>query len=204
MVGKARDSEFPTSASLLLRVRNPQDSDAWQMFEGIYRPLVLRYCRRRGLQEADAADVAQEVFARVAGAIRGFDYAPERGRFRSWLGTITIHQIHTFQARAGRSPTSGADPAGPAGPADPDPDWMTEFTEHVLAVASERIRGEFEPETWNVFEAVWVRQERPADIARRLGIAVHAVYVSKSRVLKRLEAEVLHLAEDMPLAQHAV
>ena len=197
----ARETDVATSASLLLRVRNPRDSEAWRTFEGIYRPLVLRYCVRRGLQEADAADVAQEVLARVANAIRGFDYSPERGRFRAWLGTITIHQVQTLQSRAGRRPLTGADPAGPAVLSDPDPVWMAEFTEHILAVACERIRGEFEPETWAAFDAVWLRKEKPAEIAQRLGIALHAIYVNKSRVLKRLEAEVLHLAEDMPLAE---
>ena len=64
----------------------------------------------------------------------------------------------------------------------------------------DRIRSEFEPETWNAFESTWVLKESPARVASRLGTAIHAVYVNKSRVLKRLEAEVLKLAEDLPLA----
>jgi RNA polymerase sigma factor (sigma-70 family) len=196
-MGMNPDSD--TSASLLLRVRDPADSSAWAAFESLYGPLVRRSCRRRGLQEADAADVSQEVLVRVAKSIRGFDYAPERGKFRSWLGTITANEVRTFQTRSSRVP-SAANDSDPAEPCEADPAWNAEFTEHVLAAACERIRGEFEAATWAAFEAVWMRSEPSVEVARRLGIAVHAVYVNKSRVLKRLEAEVMHLAEDIPIA----
>jgi RNA polymerase sigma-70 factor (ECF subfamily) len=150
------------------------------------------------LQYADAADVSQLVLSKVSEAIRGFDYAPERGRFRGWLGTITANEVKTFQARQGR--------LGPvleeadSTPHDPDPLWNAEFIDHVLAVALDRIRAEFTSTTWAAFEAAWVRQEAPSDIAANLGIAIHAVYVNKSRVLHRLEKEVLLLAEDFPFS----
>ena len=86
-------------------------------------------------------------------------------------------------------------------PPEPDPHWNQDFTNHILAVAMDRIRGEFEPETWNAFEAAWVRQEPPSQIAARLGTAIHTIYVNKSRVLKRGQelgltfAPVLHAAK---------
>ena len=189
-----------TSASLVFRVRDAADVDAWRTFEGVYGPLVRRYCRRRGLQDADAADVSQEVLVRVARAIRGFEYQPGRGRFRSWLGTITANEVRTFLARTGRNPLPGDRAADPADQT-PDPVWLAEFVDHVLAVALDRVRGEFEPGTWAAFEATWLRHEPPADAAGRLGVPVHTVYVNKSRVLKRLEAEVLHLSDDLPAAE---
>lgn len=194
----AERMEQNTSASLLLRIRNAQDVDAWQMFVSIYQPLVERYAIRRGLQYADAADVSQLVLSKVSQAIRGFDYSPERGRFRGWLGTITANEVKTFQARQGRQ--------GPvvdeahSTPHEPDPLWNAEFIDHVLAVALDRIRPEFTPATWAAFEAAWVRQEAPGAIATNLGIALHTVYVNKSRVLQRLEKEVLILAEDFPFS----
>lgn len=190
------DHDPTTSASLLLRLRDAGDDTAWRTFEVVYGPLVRGYCVRRGLQPDDAADVSQEVLARVARAIRGFDYAPERGRFRGWLGTITANELRTFVARRAGAPA----PADLADPADPDPGWSDAFTDHILAVAMDRVRGEFEANTWAAFEATWVRREPPADVARRLGTTVRAVYVNKSRVLQRLEKEVLHLADDLPLA----
>jgi RNA polymerase sigma factor (sigma-70 family) len=187
--------EADTSASLLLRIRDPQDHEAWTTFVNVYSPLVRRYCARKGLQPADAADVAQEVLSRVAKSIPAFDYDPHRGRFRAWFGTLVAHQIATHLAKRGQSPVPAPLTADVAAP---DPQWDHEFTEHLLAVSMDRIRGEFEPATWEAFAATWVRQEPPADVAAKLGIAIHAVYVNKSRVLNRLQTEILLLAADLP------
>ena len=96
---QGHDPDVSTSASLLLRVRDPAKREAWGTFELLYGPLIRRSCRRRGLQEADAADVSQEVMTRVAKSIRGFDYVPERGKFRTWFGTITTNEVRSFQTQ---------------------------------------------------------------------------------------------------------
>ena len=190
--------EADTSASLLLRIRDPQDHEAWTTFVNVYSPLVRRYCSRKGLQPADAADVAQEVLSRVAKSIPAFDYDPTRGRFRAWFGTLVAHQIATHLAKGGQSPVPAPLGANVPDATTADPQWNHEFTEHLLAVSMDRVRGEFEAATWEAFAATWVRQEPPADVAAKLGIAIHAVYVNKSRVLNRLQAEILLLAADLP------
>jgi RNA polymerase sigma factor (sigma-70 family) len=184
-----------TSASLLLRIRDPQDGEAWSTFVTVYSPLVQRYCVRKGLQSADAADIMQNVMNRVTKSIKTFEYDPERGRFRSWLGTLTAREIATHLRRDARQPDPSMAIEDTIGT---DALWNEEFTDHVLAVAMDRVRGEFESTTWSAFEATWLRQESPLAVAARLGIAVHAVYVNKSRVLKRLEAEIRLLADDFP------
>ncbi len=78
-------STMETKPSLLVRVRDPLDAEAWQTFVALYAPLVYRFLRRRSLQDADAADLTQEVMGEVSRAIRSFEYHPERGRFRDWL-----------------------------------------------------------------------------------------------------------------------
>lgn len=83
-------SQPPTTrASLILRLRHPDDAAAWEEFVAIYQPLIFRLAKSRGLQDADAFDVAQEVLARVAGAINRWDPDPDRGSFRGWIGRIT-------------------------------------------------------------------------------------------------------------------
>ena len=103
------ERETDTSASLLVRIRDAADTDAWFTFQIIYAPLVRRYCQRKGLQEADAADVSQEVMLRVTHAIRSFDYNREHGRFRSWLGVLTTREIANQRARSGRLPSAPKD-----------------------------------------------------------------------------------------------
>lgn len=89
-------SRLHTRPSLLLRIlriRDSADAEAWRQFADLYARVICGYCRRRGLQDADAADVTQEVLAQAARSIRSFEYSPERGRFRGWLGTVTHSKI---------------------------------------------------------------------------------------------------------------
>jgi RNA polymerase sigma-70 factor (ECF subfamily) len=190
-----------------LRIRDSADAEAWRQFADLYARVIYGYCRRRGLQDADAADVTQEVLAQVARSIRTFEYSPERGRFRGWLGTVTHSKIERFRRKAslvGRGATS--DPASRAAvtpideteSAGTDPEWIDEFNAEVLHAALERIRPEFEPQTWRAFELTWIENRSPQDAAREIGCRVHAIYVTKSRVLGRLREEVAAIAEDLP------
>ncbi len=91
-----------TSESLLIRLRDAQDTLAWELFVELYTPLVYRYCRRRGLQDSDAQDVTQDVLVRFSRAVRSFQYDPSKGHFRSWLGTMTHHIISLQQTKNAR------------------------------------------------------------------------------------------------------
>lgn len=194
-------SNPPTRPSLLLRIRDARDAAAWEEFVQVYGPMLYRYCRRRGCQEADAADVAQEVLARVTRAIGSFEYRPEQGRFRDWLGTLTRNEVirfHEKRQRAGCAIGGEQPRAIDERTHDGDALWLDEFHARLLEAALERIRAHFEPQTWEAFESVWLRDEPATDVAKRVGIAVEKVYVAKSRVLKRLRDEVLRLGEDLP------
>src|SRR2546421_5874988 len=97
-----------TRPSLLIRIRDAGDREAWQQFVALYAPLIYGLARHRGLQDADAADVTQEVLRAVANAAPGFDFDPERGSFRGWLYTVTCHKIHDFRdSRMNRERGSG-------------------------------------------------------------------------------------------------
>jgi RNA polymerase sigma-70 factor (ECF subfamily) len=194
-------SSLDTRPSLLLRLRDARDADAWETFVDTYGPLVYGYCRRKALQEADAADVTQEVLGEVARCIPAFRYDPERGRFRAWLGTLTRRRLARFlDSRQRRGPGSASahgltDVAGP----EDDPEWTTAFHQAVLQAALQRVRSHFEPTTWSAFERTWLEDRPPAEVAAELGIPLETVYVAKSRVLKALREKILELSEDLPL-----
>ena len=98
------DNEPTTQASLLLRLRDQQDDAAWTRFVDVYGPLVFRYAQRRGFQDADAADLTQDVLQSVARAMRSFQYDQTRGSFRGWLFTATRRAWQ----RACESPATGS------------------------------------------------------------------------------------------------
>lgn len=196
-----RDSSAShTRPSLLIRVRDAADHEAWRAFVDTYTPLVYGYCRRSGLQDADAADVTQEVLAQVSRSIRNFEYRPERGKFRGWLGTATRNAIGRFWKRRDR-PDRGAGGSGPgevlANVPAPAEDWNGQFNGHLCRTALERIRSEFDDETWRVFEAVWLQDRKPGDVALELRRKPQWVYKAKFRVLERLKAEVAYLVQDL-------
>jgi RNA polymerase sigma-70 factor (ECF subfamily) len=189
--------------SLLFRLRDPRDADAWRIFVETYTPLVYAYCRRRGLQASDVADVTQDVMAQVLRSISDFSYAPERGRFRDWLGAVTRTKLLRFLSRNGRA-AKGGDAANYElfrEVEDPDSDtlWNEGFQARVLEVAMQRSRPDFEETTWRIFERAWIQGQPAPQVARELGVPTESVYVAKSRVLKRLREEVVALAEDCPL-----
>lgn len=192
------DAELATRASLLQRLRDAGDTASWQTFATTYAPLVYGYYRKHSVQDADAADLTQEVLARVARAMRTFEYQPQRGRFRDWLGTVTRHQLATFLARRRPAPADAAVELDALAAPTADTEWDASFHAHVLRVALEGIRPLFEPATWEAFTHVW-QHDRPArDVARELDLPIDKVYAAKARVLKRLREEVLMLAEDLP------
>src|SRR5215470_12010956 len=77
-----------TRNSLLGRLTDRADQAAWHEFAQIYMPVVYRLALRKGLQHADAEDLAQQVLAAVSKAIDRWETDPGRAKFRTWLHRI--------------------------------------------------------------------------------------------------------------------
>jgi RNA polymerase sigma factor (sigma-70 family) len=184
-----------TRPSLLFRVRDASDEGAWRQFVEIYTPLIYGYCRSRGLQESDAADVAQETMRAVAKAIGKFEYNPQRGKFRNWLLTIVQSRLHNFLAQRQRQPdlagatTLQLEIDRDSRPADQSA-WEADYYRTIFNWAAGRIRGEFQESTWQAFWRTTIEERDGKEVAESLGLSVGAVYVAKSRVIARLKQEI--------------
>ena len=190
--------EPKTRLSLLLRLRDPRDAAAWDNFVELYAPLVYRQARRAGFQDADAADVTQDVFRAVAANISHFEYDSRRGEFRGWLYRITQNKIRDAAARR-YTPGSGDTAMHDLLKEQPDDnsaaDWENDFRASLLAWAYEQVRTRCEPSTWQAFWLTAVEGVSGETAAAKLGLSIGAVYVAKSRVLVRLK-EVLEPWKD--------
>ncbi len=189
-----------TQASLLVRLRDPGDGEAWRQFVRLYAPVVYAYARRRQLQDADAADLTQEVLRGIMKAARRLDYDPARGSFRAWLFTVTRNKLIDLRERQRRGQGAGGTSAGEMFDRQPAREdeavWDEEFRRHLFATAAEQVRGEFEEATWQAFWQTAVEGRKPAAVAAELGLSVGAVYVAKSRVQARLKQRVAELEDE--------
>lgn len=193
--------DFPeTNPSLIARVREFGDSASWAEFLGIYQPVVFRMARRRGVQEADALDVMQQVFLSIARSIDRFETAADRPPFRAWLSTIARNAITKALSRRPRDLGSGSSSVMELLHEFPDSASTTtelekEARQEAVRWAAEQIRNEFSPETWAVFWRTAIEGEAIADVAQTTGRTPGAIYVARYRVLTRLKQKVMEVSD---------
>jgi RNA polymerase sigma factor (sigma-70 family) len=188
-----------TRYSLLLWLADVADHAAWTEFLEVYEPVVYSVARRRGLQDADARDLCQEVFRAVAGAARRFDPSPEKGSFRAWLFTITRNLLSNVARREQcRVPSPGGSDFLRLIQAQAADDEHSRFVEHdyqrqLLQFAAESIQHEFVPKTWQAFWRTAIEQQPVSRVASELSLSAGAVYIARSRVLARLRSRVAEI-----------
>ena len=192
-----------TRASLLIRLRDAQDEDAWSQFADIYGPMIFGFGRRCGMQETDAADLVQEVMSEVSKSIARFQYDPQTGRFRSWLYRIAKRTAGRLRQKHAKQPTGTGDSAMlhalhqlADAHTDLEDDWNRQYERQLLDWASLRIRDQFKTSTWQAFWRTAVEGLPPQAVAEDLGISVGSVYVAKTRVIKRLIEKIREIDDD--------
>ncbi len=188
-----------TRPSLLVRIRDPLDERAWAEFLEIYTPLIYRLARAKGFQDADAADLVQDVFRSVARAIDRWDPDPRRGSFRGWLFRIARNLMIDLLASQRRHPRGTGDTGferflqeQPAADGAESALFDEEYRRQLFGWAVEQVRCEFREPTWQSFWRTGVEGKDPREVAQSLGISVGAVYHNKSRVTARIRQRIEH------------
>jgi RNA polymerase sigma-70 factor (ECF subfamily) len=196
------DEPPATRDSLILRLRDPADASAWGEFVTLYEPLVYKLACRKGLQDADARDLCQEVLLTVARAVHRWDPEPARGTFRGWLSSIARNLMVNFLTRQHNPRGSGATSVQELLEAQPSADpsatalFEAEYRRRVFQWAADQIRSEFAPASWQAFWLTAVGERTPQEVASELGLTVGAVYIARSRILARLRHRVEELGEE--------
>lgn len=192
-----------TPPSLLQRLHeHPNDTDAWQQFDSLYRPLLQTWLRRYSVRPQDADDLVQQVLEVVVREMPHFHYDAQKGKFRGWLRGILVNRLRDFwRSQKGRPLATGnsdfydkvlnqlEDPKS-----DLSRLWDQEHDQHVAQQLLAVVKPDFSPTTWQAFLRV-MGGEKAADVATDLKISANAVYLAKSAVLKRLRRDMEGLAE---------
>src|SRR5581483_1857485 len=141
-----------TRPSLLLRLRDVRDGPAWTEFVELYAPLVYGFARKQGLQDADAADLTQEVLRAVSRSIGQLEYDPGRGSFRNWLLTVVRSKLSNFRSAQARHPRGSGDSATnhrlsdhPAPTEEQEALWQREHEHRLFVWAAEQVRQQVQP-----------------------------------------------------------
>lgn len=193
-------TDFPdTRDSLIYRVKDPADGHAWEEFSRMYRPIIYRVARTRGMQEADAQDLAQQVLMSVAAAIGRWERNDEDCRFRNWLSRITRHAIIKSLSRGPRDLAVGG--TGVLNlleeHAEPDPATSelieSEYRRQLYLKAAARVRVDIKPQSWQAFAMTVLDGVSIEEAAARLNRSVGSVYAVRSRVMRRLREAVRQL-----------
>lgn len=180
-----------TRDSLIRRLPNVSDVEAWELFVEIYEPLLFRLATGRGMQHADAEDFVQEVLVAVTKGIDGWVADPDRGPFRAWLFRIAMNLAVNFLTRrkhqrlgTGDSGVARLLEAQPAG--DSSAEFLEEYRRELFRWAADRVRQQVSEPQWVAFWQTSVDNRPMADVARELNMSVGSVYIARCRVTRRI------------------
>jgi RNA polymerase sigma-70 factor (ECF subfamily) len=195
-------TEFPqTRLSLIAQVQSPGDREAWDQFVLIYRPVIYRMARRRGMQDADAQDLVQSVFMRVASSIQRWEKNDPETKFRHWLRRVVRNTIFSALSRQPKDAAGGSEmpdllASQPENEKLVEQELATETMREQYLHAAAVVKKDVDPDTWRAFELTVVRGQSCDEAADLLGKSVGAVYAARSRVMRRLREQVTCLQEN--------
>ncbi|MEM1067364.1 MAG: sigma-70 family RNA polymerase sigma factor [Planctomycetota bacterium] len=191
-------SQLPeTRPSILIRVCESSDEEAWTTFVAVYRPAIYRIARGMRLQDADANDVSQSVLSKLAQRSWKFEPSSEGVKFRSWLATVTrnavVDHLRAQPSLGDLQPDSQSiEDHHPVGEA-----FELEYRRQVFHWAAKIIQDEFSVGTWRAFWLTSVEHRSVEEVARELDRSIGSIYTSRSRVMRRLRAQVLRFDDKL-------
>ncbi len=185
-----------TSESLLIRLSDASDADAWSRFVQLYTPLIFFWARKTGLQPHDAADLVQDVLTIVFQKLPELKYDPAKS-FRGWLRTVTLNRFRELCRKQKLKEIDGPQSAlgQVADPQSAESTWDLNYARQLVAAAMGGLKGDFAPPTWTALNQLIKTGQPAADIARETGVSVWTLYAAKARLMRKLRTELSGLLD---------
>lgn len=186
-------TQFPeTRESLIVQVKNPENRAAWEQFASIYRPVIFRAAVARGMQEADAQDLAQQVLLAVASAIGDWERRDKSTRFRHWLRRVTRNAIVNALSRGPRDQARGGSSVQELLAQHRQRDAETEslidweYRRELYLQAAKIVQRDVQADTWQAFELTVIDGMSNQAAAEQLKKSLGAIYTARCRIMQRL------------------
>ena len=183
-----------TSESLLIRLRQPGDQQAWSEFVRLYAPLIFSWARKTGIQVQDSRDIVQDVLSIVFQKLPEFRYERSKS-FRGWLRTITLNKHREYCRRTKRLVSADQSALLKLAAATAESTWDLDYRQALVDRALELIRHEFQTGTWEAVREFTTTGNSAATVAKKYDISVWTIYSGRSRMMTRLREIVDGLME---------
>ena len=192
-----------TRSSVLRAVADTENEAAWNRFFDLYAGFVYSVARSRGLNDADADDVVQNVFADLARNLPTFRYDRAKGRFRSYLAGLVNWRVVDKMKSAKREADLKAsykeevESAVKGDAAFEEREWQAAAMEEALR----RMKPDVRPEHYAAFVTSAVEGQDTEAVMKLYGLSRDNLYQIRTRLTEKLrETMAVVLAEmDSPI-----
>src|SRR6056300_443243 len=193
--------QWKTQQTLIVRARNPNDSQAWDEFTSYYAGFIRMVLMQLHAPLDDLEDLSQTILVKLWKNLSTVELGRDHARFRTWLGTVIRNTFHTHCNQAASRKRRESKAAVPdVVPPDIEGVIESEWRKHIIALVIERLNASFSGKAMNVF-AMTLDGKSVDDIASTLELTKDSVYVLRNRVQSRFRKEARQLRSYLEFGQ---
>lgn len=189
-----------TRHSLITKLQNSSDDEAWSEFVRLYEPFLQRVVERQGVPARHVPDVTQQVFGAIARSVEGWTPDGHPDSFRRWVHRVARNIVIKFMTRERRHPTAQGGSSIVellhAVADEPDEQLARRYEYELVVWAAGQVRDEFRETSWRAFWGTLIEQRDVQDVAAELGVSPGSIYMSRSRIMARLRQKLAEVSDD--------
>ncbi len=191
---------FNTRITLLQKLKDRRDDEAWNDFYSYYAPYIKSLIRRFLSREEDVEDCSQIILVSIWQSLPTFNYDPGKGRFRSWLITISRNKVNSYlhkTIRENEKRSSFIDNESIEIPENQfDVVALEEWQNYISGLAWKNIASQFNEPSLDIFKRA-LSGTSNKDIAQQLNMNANTVAVYKKRVRIAMKQEIIRLQAEL-------